>query len=62
MDGHETLSPREERIVKAILVDQFDEAAKAYAAEFLREGETNWSRLWRLRERFVNSYAMLVTE
>ena len=55
-----------DRIVNAVLVDEFHQAATAYADELLANARSleviSLRRLMRLRERFVQTRAMMLAD
>ena len=59
----EPMQDKVERIVNAVLIDEFHQAAAAYADELLGNIHSlevaSLRRLMRLRERFVNARAMM---
>ena len=60
----EPMQDKVERIVNAVLVDEFHQAAAAFADEILVNQHSlevvSLRRLMRLRERFINARAMMV--
>ena len=56
----EALTDREERVVQAVLADEFLAAAHDLAAEYVKNS-INLNAVVRKRERFINLHLMIVT-